>query len=70
MRHGAINSTFCSIDECAMSRNFTIMIRGRPFPSNISSLIFGSSFSSHTLHVVDVKSCKYYVQNPKASSNA
>jgi hypothetical protein len=70
MRHGAINSSFCSTNECAMSRNFIVMIHGHPFPSNISSLILGSSFSSHTLHIVDVKSCKYCVQNPKASSNA
>jgi len=65
-----INSTFCSTKECAMSRRSTIMNCGRPPPSSTSSIMVEFSLSSHTLHLVVVKSCMYSMQNPNASSSA
>ncbi len=70
MCHVDTNSTFCSINECAMFQRSTFMICGRPFPFNISSFMHSSSFSSHIFHLMATKSCKYYVQKPKASSSA
>jgi hypothetical protein len=47
-----------------MSWKFLIIIYSHPFPSNTSSFMHESSFSSQTLCVVAMKSCKYSIQNP------
>ncbi len=70
MHHGDIDSTFYNTKECAMSQRSTFMIHGHPFPSSTSSFMWGSSLLSHTYLLVVVKSCMYWVQNPKASFSA
>ncbi len=51
-----------------MSWSSMDIIYGHLPPSNTSSNIDGSSLSSHTLHLVVVKSTKFYVQNLNASA--
>jgi hypothetical protein len=56
--HGAINSTFWKTKKWAMLQRLALNFLGHPFLSTTSSTIHLSSFSSHTLHFVAIKSCK------------
>jgi hypothetical protein len=68
--HGTINFAFWSTKECAISQNSIVNTHVCPLPSKTSSYMQGFSLSSHTFYFVAVKSYKYLVLKPNASSIA